>query len=55
MKSAQPGEAALLNKATGDVIRAKVGDTVKGLGKITSIAKENGHWVVRGSQGQVTR
>jgi hypothetical protein len=55
MKAAQPGKAVLSSKSTGDTRNVEVGDTVEGLGKITMIAKENGHWTVKGTKGSVIR
>ncbi len=55
LRSATPGQAVLGKKGGGDVRSVNVGDTIDGLGRISSIAVENGRWVVRGSQGQVTR
>jgi intracellular multiplication protein IcmG len=55
LKGAQPGKAILSSKATGDTRTVEIGDSVDGLGKITVIAKENGHWTVRGTKGQIVR
>lgn len=55
LKGASPGKAVLSSKTTGDTRNVAVGDTIQGLGKITAIARENGRWTVRGTQGVVTR
>lgn len=55
LKGASPGKAVLWSKTTGDTRNVAVGDTVQGLGKITTIARENGRWTVRGTQGTVIR
>ncbi len=55
LKGASPGKAVLSSKTTGDTRNVAVGDTIQGLGKITAIARENGRWTVRGTQGTVTR
>lgn len=55
LRSAQPGKAILKAKGTGDLLNVKVGNTVDGLGKITSIALEDGLWVVKGTIGSVTQ
>jgi intracellular multiplication protein IcmG len=55
LKGASPGKAVLSSKTSGDTRNVVVGDTVQGLGKITMIAREDGRWTVRGTQGQVVR
>ncbi len=55
LRSAQSGRATLSSSTSGGLYNAEVGDTLPGLGKITSIAKENGKWVVRGTQGRVSQ
>lgn len=55
MRSAQPGKAFLANKATGDMITVQTGETVKGFGKILSIDLKDGHWVVEGTLGRISR
>lgn len=55
LRSAQPGNATLSPKGSNDLHRVEVGDTVAGLGRIQSIAQENGRWVVRGSKGTVSQ
>jgi hypothetical protein len=55
MRSARPGEASIASKGSLDFRRVEVGDHVAGLGRIESIAIENGLWVVRGSEGSVSQ
>ncbi|MCC7305003.1 MAG: hypothetical protein IT558_01955 [Alphaproteobacteria bacterium] len=55
LRSAQPGKAVLAAADTGDLRSVEVGDTLPGLGRIKSIALEGGTWVIKGTQGQITR
>lgn len=55
LRSAQPGKAILADKNNGDVRNVAVGETIPGLGKITSVAVENDLWVVRGTKGRVSQ
>lgn len=55
LRSAQPGRASVAQKGANDVRNIAVGDTLKGLGRITSIQRENGLWVVRGTKGRVSQ
>jgi hypothetical protein len=55
LKAARPGRATIAKKGSDDVLVVEVGESVKGLGKITSIAQESGKWVVRGTQGSVSQ
>lgn len=53
LRSAQSGTAIIAPQGGNDFVRVAVGDNFPGLGKIVSIAQENGRWVVKGSQGEV--
>ncbi|TVQ82644.1 MAG: hypothetical protein EA357_09390 [Micavibrio sp.] len=55
LDAASPGAALLSEKNTSERREVSVGDTIPGLGRITSIAPddESGRWVVRGTQGSV--
>jgi len=53
LRSAQTGKAVIALKGTQDLQSVAVGDTVKGLGRITAIEQENGVWIVRTTQGSV--
>lgn len=55
LRSAQPGQAMIADKATQNVRTVKVGDTVPGLGEVTSVAVEGGLWVVRGTSGIISQ
>lgn len=55
LKGAQPGRAYLSDKTTKNMHNVKVGDTLKGIGRITSIAQQDGQWVVKGTAGQVSQ
>ena len=53
IRGANPQSAVLYEKNSGETRTVEPGDSVKGLGKITKIAKENGLWVVTGTQNKV--
>lgn len=55
LRGASIGEAYLADKNSSDVRTVKIGDTLNGLGRIHSIAVENGKWVVRGTNGSVSQ
>ena len=55
LRSAQPGRAMLSPQGSNEMRSVAVGDSVTGLGKITSINIENGNWIVRGTKGFVSR
>lgn len=55
LRSAQNGRAVVSDRSTGDLRSVEVGDTLRGIGKITSISTVNGRWVVKGSQGQINQ
>lgn len=54
MKSAKPGRAVLADAKTGDLKTVSVGDTLSGVGKVTSIAEGPTGWVVQGTQGKIS-
>ena len=54
LRSAQPGVAWLGRKGSGEMTRYAVGETVPGLGQITSVTQDAaGRWAVRGTNGAV--
>lgn len=53
LRSAQNGRAVVSDRTTGDLRSIQIGDNLRGVGKIQSIAQVGGRWVVQGSQGQV--
>ncbi len=55
LRSAQPGKATISAKNSQDMRSVEVGQTISGLGRITSIAQENGKWVVRGTKSSVSQ
>ena len=55
MRSAQPGKALVSKEGADGVYAIEVGGSLAGLGQITTIAQENGKWVVRGTKGYITQ
>jgi hypothetical protein len=55
LRSATPGMALLGQADNDDLQRVSVGDSISGLGRITSISEQNGHWVVKGTGGSVVQ
>ncbi|MGH1398086.1 MAG: hypothetical protein ACRBCT_02620 [Alphaproteobacteria bacterium] len=55
LRAAQPGQASIAPRGSNELKTVRVGDSVDGLGRIQSIAIENGKWVVRGTKGLVTQ
>lgn len=55
LRGASPGQAVLAQQGTNAVRTVNVGDTIDGLGRIQSVAVENGKWVVRGTSGTVSQ
>ena len=55
LRSAQPGQAIVALKGSNDLKTVAVGDSLNGIGRITSIAIENGKWTVRGTRGSVSQ
>lgn len=55
LRSAQSGKAAIASVKTGDIRTIEIGDNVPGLGRIKSIAKKSGKWLVQGTQGSVSQ
>lgn len=53
LKSAQPGKALVARQGQGETFSVGVGDSLPGIGKITSIANQGGQWVVTGTAGQI--
>lgn len=53
LRGASNGQAVLAMRGTQNLNTVQVGQTVRGLGRITSITQENGQWVVRGTNGVV--
>jgi hypothetical protein len=55
LRGASPNSAFLAEKGTQNLRTVSVGDTLEGLGRVTSIGVENNAWVVRGTNGIVTQ
>lgn len=55
LRSAQPGTAWVAPGGKGEIQTVEVGDTLPGLGRITSVSFVDGHWVVEGTQGRLSR
>lgn len=54
LRSAQPGTAMVMSKKDGEMRTVRVGDSLSGLGRITSIEQRGSRWVVQGTQGTLT-
>jgi len=55
IRAAQPGKAVLYDTKTGEIRSIEAGDRVQGVGKIQSISKKSGKWIVQGSQKTISR
>ncbi len=55
LKSAQPGQAYISRSGQNDMISVHIGDTLAGIGKVTSIDVVAGHWVVQGTSGSISQ
>ena len=55
LRGASPGQAVLAQQGQSSIRTVTVGEFVDGLGRIESVAIENGRWVVRGTSGRVTQ
>ena len=55
LRAAQPGRAWVSKAGDRDMQSVEVGQKLKGVGTITAIEYQNGRWVVRGSEGQITQ
>lgn len=55
LRSAQPNMAVLYDPATGNMQTIEVGDRIEGLGRIRSISRDTGRWVISGSSGKVSQ
>ncbi len=53
LRGVSNGIAYIARKGTDNLQPVAVGNTVQGLGRITSIEQQSGRWVVRGSSGSV--
>ena len=55
LKGAQPGRAMVSRAGESEMRTVEVGDSLPGVGRISSIAYENGRWVVIGSEGRISQ
>ena len=55
LRGASEGQAMIGQRGTNELVNVKVGDNIRGLGKITFIGQENGKWVVRGTTGKLSQ
>ena len=55
LRSAQSGKAVLYNNRSGETKSVETGYSVSGIGRITSISRINGKWVVKGSLGSISQ
>lgn len=55
LRGASPTEAYVAEKGTQNLRTVGIGDTLDGVGRITSIAVEGNQWVVRGTSGRITQ
>lgn len=53
LRGASPGNAYVAEKGTQNLRTVGIGDSLSGVGRITSIAVESGRWVVRGTSGNI--
>jgi hypothetical protein len=56
LKSATPGKAWIAEPGSAEIRTVAVGESIKGLGKITAISQDSGgHWIVAGTKGQINQ
>lgn len=53
LRAAQPGRAWVSKPGARDMQGIEVGQTLAGIGRVTSITYQNGRWAVIGTQGQI--
>lgn len=54
LRSARPGSALVSERGSNEMRTVAVGDTLAGIGKVTSIAADSqGRWVVNGTRGSI--
>lgn len=55
IRAAQPGRAWVARPGDNDLQSVSVGDTLPGIGRVTSIAQVGGRWVVEGTRGRLNQ
>lgn len=53
LRSANSNSAVLLDKLSGNIVSVGIGSHVEGLGKVKSISKEHGKWIVKGTKNSI--
>ncbi len=53
LRAAQPGIAWVSESGKSELKSVEVGDTLYGIGKITSISYKDGEWIIEGTQGKI--
>lgn len=54
LRGAQPGQAMLARQDGNDLRIVRVGDSISGIGQVTSISQSGGNWVVQGTSGRIS-
>ncbi|NCC23293.1 MAG: hypothetical protein EOM26_12675 [Alphaproteobacteria bacterium] len=55
LRAAQPGRAWIASSGSNEMRMIDIGDSVEGLGRISSIAYQNGRWIIVGTEGSITQ
>jgi hypothetical protein len=55
LRGASPEQAYVAQRGTQNLRTVAVGETLDGIGRVTSIAIENNRWIVRGTSGVITQ
>lgn len=55
LRGATPDKAFVAERGTQNLRTVSVGDTLPGIGRITSISQQSGRWVVQGANGRITQ
>lgn len=55
LKAAQPGRAIVTRMGSDETYSVSVGDKLDGIGKISSIAQQDGKWIVVGATGKIVQ
>lgn len=55
LRAAQPGRAWVSRPGERDMQSVEVGQTLAGIGRVTSIGYTNGRWTIYGTQGQINQ
>lgn len=55
IRAAQPGRAWVARPGDNDLQSVSVGDSLPGVGRVTSIAQVGGRWIVEGTKGRLSQ